>query len=79
MRKHVLLYGGFDKGAIIGHTSMVLAFLMVFAGVKSYRRIVGKHCGSGNVVPYRSVFPNSKVIATSPGPAVDQRDRSTLR
>lgn len=28
---------GFDKGAIIGYTSMVLAFLMVFFGVKSYR------------------------------------------
>lgn len=28
---------GFDKGAVIGYTSMVLAFLMVFFGVKSYR------------------------------------------
>ena len=28
---------GFDKGAIIGYTTMVLAFLMVFFGVKSYR------------------------------------------
>jgi len=28
---------GFDKGAIIGYTSMVLAFMMVFFGVKSYR------------------------------------------
>jgi hypothetical protein len=28
---------GFDKGEIIGYTSMVLAFLMVFFGVKSYR------------------------------------------
>lgn len=28
---------GFDKGAIIGYTSMVLAFLMVFFGVRSYR------------------------------------------
>ena len=27
----------FDKGAIIGYTTMVLAFLMVFFGVKSYR------------------------------------------
>jgi hypothetical protein len=28
---------GFDKGAIIGYTTMVLAFLMVYFGVKSYR------------------------------------------
>jgi Protein of unknown function (DUF4199) len=28
---------GFDKGEIIGYTTMVLAFLMVFFGVRSYR------------------------------------------
>jgi Protein of unknown function (DUF4199) len=28
---------GFDNGAIIGYTTMVLAFLMVFFGVRSYR------------------------------------------
>lgn len=28
---------GFDTGAIIGYTTMVMAFLMVFFGVKSYR------------------------------------------
>lgn len=28
---------GFDKGAIIGYTTMVVAFLMVFFGVRSYR------------------------------------------
>ncbi|MBL8988015.1 MAG: DUF4199 domain-containing protein [Gemmatimonadales bacterium] len=28
---------GFDRAAIVGYTSMVLAFLMVFFGVKSYR------------------------------------------
>ncbi len=28
---------GFDRGAVIGYTSMVLAFLMVFAGIKAYR------------------------------------------
>jgi len=31
---------GFDKGAIIGYTTMVLAFLMVFFGVRSYRENV---------------------------------------
>ncbi len=33
---------GFDKGAIIGYTSMVVAFLMVFFGIRSYRDGVGK-------------------------------------
>lgn len=28
---------GFDKGEVIGYTTMVLAFLMVYFGVKSYR------------------------------------------
>jgi hypothetical protein len=28
---------GIDKGEIIGYTTMVLAFLMVFFGIKSYR------------------------------------------
>jgi hypothetical protein len=28
---------GFDKGAIVGYTTMVLAFLMIFFGVRSYR------------------------------------------
>jgi hypothetical protein len=32
---------GFDKGAIVGYTTMVLAFLMVFFGVRSYRENVG--------------------------------------
>lgn len=32
---------GFDKGAIIGYTTMVLAFLMVFFGIRSYRENVG--------------------------------------
>jgi Protein of unknown function (DUF4199) len=32
---------GMDKGEIIGYTTMVLAFLMVFFGVKSYRDNVG--------------------------------------
>ena len=28
---------GFDRGVVIGYTSMVLAFLLVFFGVRSYR------------------------------------------
>ncbi|MGE3275111.1 MAG: DUF4199 domain-containing protein [Vicinamibacterales bacterium] len=31
---------GFDQGAIIGYTTMVLAFLMVYFGVRSYRDAV---------------------------------------
>jgi hypothetical protein len=32
---------GFDKGMIIGYTTMVLAFLLVFFGIRSYRDTVG--------------------------------------
>lgn len=28
---------GFDQGAVVGYTSMVIAFLMVYFGVRSYR------------------------------------------
>jgi hypothetical protein len=28
---------GFDRGVILGYTTMVLAFLMVYFGVRSYR------------------------------------------
>lgn len=31
---------GFDRGAIVGYSSMVLAFLMVYFGVRSYRDTV---------------------------------------
>jgi hypothetical protein len=31
---------GFDKGEVIGYTTMVLAFIMVFFGVRSYRDTV---------------------------------------
>jgi len=33
---------GFDKGEIIGYTTIVLSFLFVFFGVRSYRENVGK-------------------------------------
>jgi hypothetical protein len=32
---------GFDKGAYVGYTTMVLAFLLVFFGIRSYRENVG--------------------------------------
>jgi hypothetical protein len=32
---------GFDRGAIIGNTSIVLSFLMVFFGIRSYRDNIG--------------------------------------
>jgi predicted GNAT family acetyltransferase len=32
---------GFDKGIIIGYTTMVLAFMFVFFGIRSYRENVG--------------------------------------
>src|SRR4029453_8305801 len=32
---------GFDKGMIIGYTTMILSFLLGFFGVRSYRENVG--------------------------------------
>ena len=32
---------GFDYGMVIGYTTMVLAFLLVFFGIRSYRENVG--------------------------------------
>lgn len=32
---------GFDRGEIVGYTTMILAFLLVFFGVRSYRENVG--------------------------------------
>jgi Protein of unknown function (DUF4199) len=32
---------GFDKGAVVGYTAMVLSFLLVFFGIRSYRDNVG--------------------------------------
>jgi hypothetical protein len=32
---------GFDKGEVIGYTSMVLSFLLVFFGIRSYRENIG--------------------------------------
>jgi uncharacterized protein DUF4199 len=33
---------GFDKGLIIGYTTMILAFMLVFFGIRSYRENVGQ-------------------------------------
>src|ERR1044072_1518022 len=32
---------GLDRGLIIGYTTMVLAFLLVFFGIRSYRETIG--------------------------------------
>ena len=42
---------GFDKGAIIGYTTMVIAFLMIFFGVRSYRdNVAGGSVGFGRAL-----------------------------
>ena len=32
---------GMDRGMVIGYTTMVLAFLLVFFGIRTYRETVG--------------------------------------
>lgn len=42
---------GFDRGEIIGYTSMVLAFLLIFFGVRSYRdNVAGGTVGFGRAL-----------------------------
>jgi hypothetical protein len=38
---------GYDRGAIIGYTTMVLAFLLVFFGIRSYRENAGGEVSFG--------------------------------
>ena len=41
----------FDKGAVIGYTTMVIAFLMIFFGVRSYRdNVAGGSVGFGRAL-----------------------------
>lgn len=42
---------GFDRGAIVGYTSMVLAFLLIYFGVRSYRdSVAGGTVGFGRAL-----------------------------
>ena len=53
---------GFDRGAIVGYTSMVLAFLMVYFGVRSYRdNVAGGHVTFGRAFAVGSMIT---VVAT---------------
>jgi hypothetical protein len=50
---------GFDKGMVIGYTSMVVAGLLIYFGVKSYRDNVG-----GGVVSFGRAFVVGMLIST---------------
>lgn len=48
---------GFDRGAIVGYTSMVLAFLLIFFGVRSYRdNVAGGSVGFGRALAVGSLI-----------------------
>src|SRR5687768_13089385 len=49
---------GWERGEIVGYTSMVLAFLLVFFGVRSYRDNVG-----GGRVGFGRAFAVGSLIA----------------
>ena len=52
---------GFDRGEVIGYTSMVLAFLLIFFGVRSYRDNVG-----GGVVRFgRALAVGALIVAVA--------------
>ncbi|MCA1604813.1 MAG: DUF4199 domain-containing protein [Acidobacteria bacterium] len=42
---------GFEKGEVIGYTTMVLSFLLVFFGIRSYRENVG-----GGIITFGRAF-----------------------
>ena len=48
---------GFDRGAVIGYTTMVLAFLLIFFGVRSYRdNVAGGSVGFGRAFTVGSLI-----------------------
>lgn len=48
---------GFDRAAVIGYTSMVLAFLLVFFGIRSYRdQVAGGTVGFGRALAVGSLI-----------------------
>jgi hypothetical protein len=49
---------GTDKGFVVGYTSMVLAFLLVFFGIRSYRENVG-----GGAITFGRAFAVGILIA----------------
>jgi hypothetical protein len=49
---------GFDRGMIVGYTTMVLAFLLIFFGVRSYRDNV-----AGGTVGFGRAFTVGALIA----------------
>ena len=50
---------GFDNGMVIGYTTMVLAFLLVFFGIRSYRDTVG----SGRISFLRALGVGLLIVA----------------
>jgi len=48
---------GFDRGMVIGYTTMVVAFLLVFFGVRSYRdNVAGGEVGFGRALAVGSLI-----------------------
>ena len=51
---------GFDKSQFVGYTVMVLSFLMVFFGIRSYRENIGT---------FRLVAPSQLALSSPSSPA----------
>jgi len=52
---------GYEKGAVIGYTTMVLAFLLVYFGIRSYRDNVG----GGSISFGRAVAVGMLIVAVA--------------
>jgi hypothetical protein len=62
---------GFDRGEVRGYTSMVLSFLLIFFGVRSYRDTIG-----GGSVSFGRAFAVGALMRWSRPPATSPPGRS---
>ncbi len=57
---------GFDRAVIVGYTSMLIAFLLVFVGIKSYRDNIGNgQISFGRAFTVGILITLSRVSSTS--------------
>ena len=69
---------GFDKGMIIGYTSMVAALLMVFFGIRSYRDGIGNGSSPSPSLCRRPAHHHRLCGPSTPAPGSSSISRSPV-